>query len=253
MKTIWLALAWLLPTLLIAQPQTELSLRTASKHSIEYFISLPSGWRAGGHYSTVVVIPGAERNFRQFAEEFVHARKDRPMIIVAPLVTTNGGTTYKEGPDYRYDARVWAQIDSDRWKFDHDGILAVVDEVHRQYGGSSRPFVTGLEAAGHTIWALAFSDPERILAAALVAPNYKARYVNSAPSGRKSNLPLKVFVGGQDLLWKPDVLEGQWAEASAEARRQGLQQPTLQKVSGRGHEPLADAVLDWFAAFKSPG
>lgn len=226
----------------------QLALKTALHHPIKYLISLPEGWKENQSYRTLIVIPGAERNFKEFAQQFVDARGSKPIIIVAPMVTTDGGASFKDAPDYQYSPETWAQIDKDRWKFDHDGILAVADDVGKLYGGRKRFAMTGLEAAGHTLFAFVFSEPQRVEAVALAAPNYAGRYV-AAPSSKASyRIPIHAFVGELDNLWNPNVLQGQWDQAAAEARRRGFQDLKVHTVPGRKHEALADVILPWIEA-----
>ena len=80
-----------------------------------------------------------------------------------------------------------------------DGIGAIMRDMVRQYGGEDRFFITGLEAAGHTIWAVLFNHPEMVRAAALVCPNYLGRWVDVA---HISNAPELVNLHGP--IFGPD-------------------------------------------------
>jgi len=49
---------------------------------------------------------GCGREFQQNLDVFAKARKDMPFILVAPLVTTNGGANYRQAGTYRYSDAV---------------------------------------------------------------------------------------------------------------------------------------------------
>ena len=99
--------------------------RTASGHPMQYYVSLPQGWTAARKWPVVVVIESANRQFQQTLGAFAKARKDMPFILVAPMVTTNGGANYRQAGTYRYSDAVWSQIEQDRCRFDMAGIAAV--------------------------------------------------------------------------------------------------------------------------------
>jgi hypothetical protein len=110
-------------------------LRTASGHPMQYYLSLPQGWTATRKWPVVVVIESANRQFQETLGLFAKARKDMPFILVAPLVTTNGGANYRQASTYRYSDDVWRQIEQDRCGFDSTGIAAVTADVRKLFGG----------------------------------------------------------------------------------------------------------------------
>lgn len=224
---------------------TETILKTATGHPMQYYLSLPEGWKAGRTWPVVVVIESANRDFEATAHLFEKARGSMPCILVTPLVLTNGGPRIRDVPSYKYGAATWSVIDRDGpWKFDQDGVASVLADVHRLYGGGSKAFITGWEAGGHTLFALAFNHPSEFLAAAPVCPNYAERWISLALSTR-ADIPLRCFVGANDDLWNRFSI--QWERAREEARRRGFKDLSTQRVAGKGHEPLADSVLRWFA------
>lgn len=235
-----LLILMLLLSVAYAQKPDELVRRKAAHHPMEYYLSLPKGWRPGGSYSVVVAIESADREFKPYAEAFVKARKSGPMIVVVPLVVTNGGPRYKEAAAYHYSPSTWSGIDQDPWKFDEEGLLAVISEVHSRYGGKSKVMLTGLEAGGHTVFAFAFRHPEMLSSVAPVAPNYAGRHV-AFGAGQKP--PIRCFVGSKDVLWAH--FSKQWDVAKAVANQHGFR-VSNHSVPGKGHEPLAEEVLAWF-------
>lgn len=221
--------------------------RTAPAHPMQYLVSRPEGWEEGKSWPVVLAIPGAERDFAAYGEAFVRARGARPYLIVTPYVLTNGGSRIRGIPEYPYDSATWDRIESEGpWTFDLAGLQAVLADVHARDGGEVGAFMTGLEAAGHTIWATAFEHAELLRAAAPVAPNYLGRWVEaSRPSARP--IPVRVFVGALDEGWGPESpLTRQTEVALAAAKERGLTDLSTRSVEGKGHEPLAESVLAWF-------
>jgi hypothetical protein len=227
-------------------------LKTASSHPIQYYLSLPEGWVAGKKWPVVVVIDSAERDFLQAATAFAQASGSRSFILVTPLVVTNGGTRYRSVPAYHYSDPVWARIDSGPFQFDSEGITAIMQDVVKQYGGDDKYFITGLEAAGHTVFGILFNHPETVRGAALVCPNYLGRWVDEkqiSSAAERNNLPIRNFVGTKDDLCSPGhPIYTQMQAAISLAEAHGYKNVSLTRIEGKGHERLADEVLAYFSS-----
>jgi hypothetical protein len=220
---------------------------------MQYYLSLPQGWTAAKKWPVVVVIESANRQFRENAEVFEKARGSLPFILVAPLAITNGGPSYRQVPTYRYSDAVWNEIERiGRCQFDMTGIAAVVNDVERLYSGEQKYFVTGWEAAGHTIWALLFTHPETLRAVALSTPNYQGRCISEGQFSsvpERVDLPVTVFGGSADAAWKPNQpLFTQTEEATRIAKEHGYRNITESTAPGKGHGPLADETLAYFSS-----
>lgn len=228
----------------------QITLRKAEHHAMQYYLSLPVGWKPGRAWPVVVSIEDADRDFKGNADAFVQGRGDRPFILVIPEVVTNGGPHYREAPGYTYHESDWEQVAKEGdWSFDDHGLAAVLADVRRLYGGESRYFLTGWEAGGHTVFALAFNHPERLTAVAPVCPNYAARNVSFSSSETRLALPIRIFSGSDDPSWgpgKPLYVQARQAESQAAAHGMKF---AYQTVPGKGHEPLAREVLAWFDWF----
>lgn len=228
-------------------------LKTASAHPIQYYLSLPEGWTNAKKWPVVVVIDSAERDFLQAATAFAAARGSRPFILVTPLVVTNGGAGVRSVPTYHYSNEVWDRIqNSGPFKFDMDGLNAIMQDVVKQYGGEEKFFITGLEAAGHTIWGVLFNHPELVRAAALVCPNYAGRWIDEAHisnAPERVDLPVRNFVGANDTLCSSgNPIYTQMTRAMTVAAEHGYKNVALVRVQGKGHERLAGEVLDYFSS-----
>ncbi len=238
----------------VAAQQVETQqLKTASTHPIQYYLSLPDGWSAARKWPVVVIIDSAERDFLQTATAFAQARGQRPFILVTPLVVTNGGAGFRSVPTYKYSEAVWNRIQSEgQFRFDMDGVTAIMQDVVKQYGGEDRYFITGLEAAGHTIWGILFNHPEATRGAAIVCPNYLGRWIDEShisTASERATLPIRNFVGSKDTLCvagQPIYTQMQKAMSVAEAH--GYKNVSLVRIEGKGHEQLAEEVLAYFAS-----
>ena len=227
-------------------------LKTASSHPIQYYLSLPEGWTAQKKWPVVVVIESADREFLDAANAFSKARQQRPFILVTPLVVTNGGSGYRSVPTYHYSDEVWNTIqNSGPFKFDSDGITAIMQDVVRQYSGESKYFITGFEAGGHTVWGILFNQPELLRGAVLVCPNYLGRWVDEqhvSSAAERASLPIRNFVGTKDELCSPGKpIYAQVQRATSVAEEHGYKNVSLVQVKDKGHERLAEEVLAYFS------
>ena len=231
-------------------------LRTAAGHPMQYYVSLPQGWTAARKWPMVVVIESANRQFQQTLGIFATARNEMPFILVAPLVTTNGGANYRQVGTYHYSDAAWSQIEQDRCRFDTDGIAAVVADVRKDFGGEDRYFLTGWEAGGHTVWSLIFQHPEMLNGAAPAITNYAGRCLESGFSSADSrqDLPITVF----QVATGRDVPPGKFVYVQSQQARQLAEEHGFRNISerivpGKPHGPLAEEVLAYFASVWAGG
>ena len=225
--------------------------RTCATHPLQYDLSRPAGWRPGGRYPVVVVVPDAHRDFRANLQAFVDARGDGPWLLLAPYVLTSGGASFPREL-FPYDERAWARADAGPpFAFDEAGVAAMLAEVRERDGGGPQAFLTGWEAGGHTVWALAFNHPGWWKGVAPVSSNYQGRWLAAAPPAAEPRPPLKVFFCGH-LTGDEERGREFWLRQSGEAQEaavaRGFARPPLEVVAGQPHGPLAGAVLAWFQA-----
>ncbi|HJW32530.1 MAG TPA: hypothetical protein VJ505_04105 [Holophagaceae bacterium] len=240
-------------TTLSALPQSWNRVRTALRHPMQYCVALPTGWCPQRTWPVVVVIPDAGRDFQANLAAFVKARGDRPFILVAPFVVTSGGSSYRDNPNFQYEVAVWREVDRvGDFAFDEAGLDAVLEDVRARYQGQEKPFLTGWEAGGHTVWALLFRHPERWAGVAPVSTNYLGRWVGPedwAAAPQCAQVPVRVFfcgfLTGQEHFAREAWLR-QTQEAIKQARAHGFGPIPLDVLPRQPHGPQAEAVLAWF-------
>jgi poly(3-hydroxybutyrate) depolymerase len=249
-KTILLFLCFFLADKLYAQ-LSNLELKKASDHPIQYYISLPTNWSAKTKWPVVIIISDAEKQFKKDAEEFISAMKDMPFIIVSPFITTNGTQGHRNPTIYPYSKSVWDTIDKiSICKFDIDGLQSIIKDVKKNYSGSDKVFITGFEGGAHLVWAMIFQHPELLYAAAPVAGNYRDRCMETnsfSNDASRSTLPIKNFTGLDDTNFGVNgKLYNQYLEAKKLALAHGYKNISETEVKDKGHVPLPGSVLDYF-------
>lgn len=224
--------------------------RTATGHPMQYAISRPVGWTPGRRWPVLVVIPDAGRDFLGNLGAFEKARGDRPLLLVAPYVVTSGGAGYRAADSYHYSEADWATVKRvGDFRFDDEGIAAILADVSKRDGGEDRYFLTGWEAGGHTVWAMLFRHPEVLRGVVPVSTNYRGRWLDDgsySTSPSRAELPVRVlFVGASavDSRVAHEAWLGQTREAMDVARAHGFRNVSLSMVDGKPHGPLAEEVL----------
>ena len=224
----------------------------ASTHPMRYHVALPSHWSAAREWPVLVVIPDAARDFVPNLERFVGARGERPYILVAPEVLTSGGSRTHTLEYFSYSKATWDSLQGrDEFAFDDAGVDAVLADVRRQWHGESKALLTGWEAGGHTVFALAFRRPELWRGVAPVSPNYQRRGVDPKAfraTPARSRIALQVFRAGApdpEFAAAMKSLDAQTATALDDARARGFRPAPVRVVAGAPHGPLVGAVLAW--------
>ena len=242
------ALAWATGS---ADPMT-ITTHRATTHAMRYHLALPSGWAADHDWPVLVVIPDAARDFEANLARFARARGDRPYILVAPEVLSCGGVGSRTLEHYSYARAEWDSLQGgDDFAFEDAGLSAVLGDIHRQWHGEPRAFLTGWEAGGHTVWAQALRHPERWRGVAPVAPNYQRRGVDSTSishAPERATLPIQTFRCGAptgEAAGAMKFIDEQTALALHDAREHGFHAQSVRVMPGADHSPLVEAVLAW--------
>jgi poly(3-hydroxybutyrate) depolymerase len=230
--------------------------RAAPDHPMGYWVARPDGWKQGERYPVLVAIPDAEKLWQQTAQAYVTARDAARarFVVVVPLVVTNGGANVSRmRAAYPYGDEVWERVAREgRCAFDLAGLDAVLRDVAARDGGEPRAFIAGTEAAGHTIFMVAFRRPERLAAAAVVSGNWAGRCLTQeeiAPfseSKERVSLPIRTYEVDGD----PPVILDQQARALTEAHEHGFAQASVagQRLASRQAAPAA--IIEWFSSLQ---
>ncbi len=220
---------------------------------MQYYVSLPRGWKASGRWPILVTVTGGLKNFQQNAELFAAARGARPYIIVTPVNLTNGGqSTLRQAPEYHYPSSVWDEVDRAGWcKFDSDGLDAVIAEVRRAYAGEDRYYIAGHSAGGHLVWLAAFTRPDAIAGAVTTGGNFARRCLDDATLARAprgGGLAIRGFVGERDD--HRDGLTGQFDTARALAASRGFTNVSFKVAASEDHNPMPAVVFAYFDSLR---
>jgi pimeloyl-ACP methyl ester carboxylesterase len=247
----------------VARPATTedapaLTLQHPATHVMRYHLALPTGWSAKREWPVLVVIPDAHRDFAANLERFVRERGARPYLLVAPEVLSCGGAGSRLAALYAYTRAEWDSLQGgDDFAFEDTGLQAVLADVRAKWHGEPRAFLTGWEAGGHTVWALALRHPERWRGVALVTTNYQRRGLDTAAwstSPERARLPIQPFRCGAptgEVALAAPVLDRQVATALEDARAHGFRPGAVRVVPGADHGPLPEAVLAWCDSLRS--
>lgn len=229
-----------------------LQLKTAKGHPMQYYLSLPAGWKKDQQWPIVVVIEAAEKEYKENALRFVRARKNMPFIIVAPFNVNNSRSGRRDPAVFPYSSQTWDYIEkTGDCQFNMDGLSKIIVDVQEQYSGEVKYYITGFEAGAHTVWQMLFQHPERLKAAAPVAGNYNQNSCMQeslfSRDSSRIDLPVRGFSGDLDSFYTPHRFAYvQWAKAQQDALAHGYKNINETTVPGKGHEPLPAEVLNWF-------
>ncbi|MBI4612614.1 MAG: dienelactone hydrolase family protein [Planctomycetes bacterium] len=223
--------------------ETEPVLRKASTHEMEYYVALPKGWTPDRSWPILVTVEGAGCNWLGNCQAFLSRRGDRPYILVTPwtLWNTNELTPAK----YHYSQEILDHYSTqgNRREFDEAGLLAVLDDVRREFKGEEKFFITGFSGGGNLTWRMVFGHPEKLAAAAPACGNfYDPGAISSAPE--REALPVLALQGEADEYLS--ALTAQWERAKSIADANGFGNVTRKMLPGVGHSTSADEVLAFF-------
>jgi pimeloyl-ACP methyl ester carboxylesterase len=145
-------------------------------------------------------VTGCDADFSGLLEKYRWARGDRPFILVSPCTFSN--TNAIEGwllDHYRrfYPDDVIRQAERDRYGWDMEGLLEVIEDVRRVYGGEDGVYLTGFSGGGLLTYRMLVRHPKRLAGAVAVCANY---FGESAMSygPPPADTPIRVLDGGRD-------------------------------------------------------
>ena len=229
-------------------------LRQAPSHPMSYWVARPADWKAGARYPTLLAIPDATKQWEETARDYARARDEQGgrFVVVVPLVVTNGGPNLSRiRPAYPYGDETWDRVAREgRCRFDLEGLEAVLRDVAERDGGTEGAFMAGTEAAGHTIFTVAFRRPERLRAAAVISGNWAGRCLSQEETAPFSEAPARVSLPVRtfEVEGEGPVLFDQQARAVAEAREHGFAAASLAPGRLASRTAAPSAVVSWFVS-----
>jgi predicted peptidase len=250
-------LALLLTSVVSVNAQSQIELKKASGNAMQFYLSLPDGWSNKKQWPVLVILEAAEKEFKKNTERFTEARGSLPFIIVAPIHVNNGNQGRRDPALWPYSTETWDLIDKQGdCLFNHDGILAIIDEVKKNYNGEDKVFISGFEAGTHALWPLVFEHPEKFEVAIAVSGNYNQKTcINSqvySDSKAIVTLPIIGLAGDQDQLGAPGgIFHEQWLAAKKVGEDHGFKNISFKMISGKAHVPMPKEVFDIIGAMKN--
>ena len=230
---------------------SQVELKQATNHPMQYYISLPVNWDSHKIWPVVIAFEEAEKQFKKNTELFANARKDLPFIIIVPIITTNGNYGYRDPGIYPYSSSIWDTIDKvSTCNFDIQGLQNIIKEVREKYSGSEKVFITGFEAGAHLLWTILFQHPEWIYVAAPVEGNFRNRCLENNSFSKdeyRTKVLINNFIGAEDEFFgAKGNLYSQYLEAKKLALKHGYKNISETIIKNKGHEPLPGNVIDYF-------
>jgi hypothetical protein len=213
------------------------------------FVSLPRDWKKGGTWPVLVAVDGAGCNFLGCARGFANSRGSRPVIVVAPMTLSN--TNELKPASYpAYPKALLEKWNGDRIEFDRRGMVQVISDVNRHFGGEEKVFVTGFSGGGNYCYFKLITDPKGVRGAAPACANFSGMGLQGAEGpGPGGGPPVHVFTGekdehGQFTFGKKDSpgIEPQTDNAMETLKRLGFTDVRRTMVKGAGHSPLQEQV-----------
>jgi len=156
---------------------------------------------------------------------------------------------------YPYSVATWDSIAKDGiCNFDIDGLMNVLQDARATYHGEERIYLTGFEAGAHLVWAMTFRHPEQLTAAAPIAGNYRGRCMEDGKfsgDAARFKLPIHAMQGQLDTMWGTgSEAYAQWLDAKKLAQAHGYADISESLVPGKGHVPMPEEVLGYFASLR---
>lgn len=222
----------------------------SATHAMVAWVALPTTWKPGlKNVPVQVAVEGAGSNFLGALRHFRAQRGDRPVILVVPCTFSNtnalDATRY---PDY--DAAILAANeprDGRRFRFDADGLRAILDLLHREYNTAERFSITGFSGGGMLTWWWLLHHPAELEHVLLACGNFQEPAPESAPAFTEPGPDIHLLIGEKDGFnedvfgQKPGII-GQTDAGEAAARAFGLTRITRRVVPGAGHDSFAAEV-----------
>ncbi len=227
-------------------------IRKASGHEMQYYLALPKGWNPARKWPIGVGVEGAGCNFLGMQNALMGVRGDKPFILITPITFSNTNSLDKN--KYPYPQSLLDEVEkTGRLKFDEEGLLAVLEDVRKEFAGDDKFAITGFSGGGNLCWRMTFGHPEMLFASAPACANfYSPGEISKDPA--RETIPIKAFQGDKDEYWqKPPNLSSQWDRAKKLLDDNGFKNVKYEILPGVGHSGCSKEVMDhWSANLPAP-
>jgi predicted esterase len=234
-----------------------LVLKTISSHPIKYYFSLPKDYKKAKDkkWPVLICVDGAGSDFKVRATRYKDKRDKLPYILVGPCTFSNtnaiqGNMLNKYHQFYSDD--IINEANHNRFAWDEQGILAIINELQSNYDAESRVYITGFSGGGNAMYMMIFRHSDLLNGAAPACANFMSSMsrVYANLKGRfldeDLNIPIHFITGEKDP--HRDAIEKQTNYAESFSKELGYSNCKRTMVPDMGHSAAEDQVI---ATFKS--
>lgn len=241
-------------------------IQSASTHPMKYYLSLPPGWSADRTWP-VLVAPNSHYGDKGSNLSLFTAERDRRkagFIIVQPLAIN--ADRVENMAEYRRavadairvaDAATDGRDENSRARFDAEGILAILKDVHRLYHGEEKVYITGCSSSTHVAYLMLMNHPELLKGVVINSGVYLGRGVDEAHlpltnSPERAGVAIKYIVGENDgnyakyiENWKETKAKLlSWGHTAAKIQEEIIRPGNPEKL-GSGHQWFPTKIMDF--------
>jgi predicted esterase len=240
-----------------------LILKTAFAHPIKYYFSLPTEFKRtkDKKWPVLICVDGAGSDFKGRAASYKNKRGNLPYIVVGPCTFSNTnaieGNMLKKYQQY-YSDDIIEEAKKQKFEWDEQGILAIINELQVNYNAESKVYITGFSGGGNAAYLMIFKHPNLLNGAAPACANFISRGyadIKGQFSGDDLNFPIHILTGEKDphreyAFGKKEMPGIEPQTDRAEAQLKEFEYPNCKRtmVPGMGHSAAEDQVI---ATFKS--
>ena len=228
-------------------------------HPLRYYIALPRNWsrHAERRWAVLVAIDGAGSGFQGRAFAYKKARKNLPLIVVAPCTfsNTNSWRKYTKW----YDAQTIKEATKDPLGWDEKALLALVAHLIKRYNAEDKVYITGFSGGGMACYMMIFKHPDLLAGAAPACANFYRNYLHLRGRFKPDdlNFPIHIITGAKDAYAKQIKRKGaalpgidiQTENALRQLRALGYPNIKHTRYPKMGHSAACNEVIETFKPY----